>query len=87
MNTKESLSQLEETVAYYLEQLKGISEEQLTRQPSEEQWSIGQLYVHLINATHFMSLRNIGLCQEGNPESIVVGGVKSEAGEALRGLS
>lgn len=83
MNTRESLSRLEETAAYYLEQLKGISEEQLTRKPSEEQWSVGQLYVHLINATQFMSLRNIGLCQEGNPESILAGVAKSEAGEAL----
>lgn len=83
MNTKESLNKLEETAAYYLEQLKGISEEQLTRQPSEEQWSIGQLFVHLISVTQFMSLRNIGLCQEGNPESIMVGAAKSEGGEAL----
>lgn len=80
MNTRESLSQLETTISYYLEQLQGVSEEQLTRQPAEEKWSIGQLYVHLIQATQFMSLRNIGLCQEGEPESIIVGGTKSDAG-------
>lgn len=83
MNTKESLSKLEETAAYYLEQLKGISQEKLTRQPSEDQWSVGQLYAHLIGVTQFMSLRSIALCQEGNPEAISVGGSRSELGEAL----
>jgi hypothetical protein len=80
MNTRESLSQLDTTIGYYLEQLQGVSEEQLTRQPAEDKWSIGQLYVHLIQATQFMSLRNIGLCQEGNSESITVGGMKSDTG-------
>ncbi|QJD85431.1 DinB family protein [Cohnella herbarum] len=80
MDTRESLKRLEETVDYYLEQLEGIAEEPLSRKPSEEEWSIGQLYVHLIQSSRFMNLRHIGLCQEGNDPAIVVGGVKNEAG-------
>lgn len=83
MNTQASLSALEETVSYYLEQLQRIGEEQLSLKPSEEEWSLGQLYNHLIGATQYMSLRNIGLCREGNKDTIVVGGAKSEAGEAV----
>ncbi|QMV41892.1 DinB family protein [Cohnella cholangitidis] len=83
MNTQASLSALEETVSYYLEQLQRIGEEQLSLRPSEEEWSLGQLYNHLIGATQYMSLRNIGLCREGDKETIVVGGAKSEAGEAV----
>jgi hypothetical protein len=83
MNTKESLHALEETVSYYLEQLEGVSEEQLCRKPSDEEWSLGQVYIHLINTTQFMSMRNIKLCREEAKDATAVGGVKTDAGEAV----
>ncbi|WP_256759303.1 DinB family protein [Cohnella sp. WQ 127256] len=82
MQTRDSLQCLEETIAYYLEQLRGISEDQLILKPSEDDWSIGQMVVHLIQATQNMSLRNIDLCKEGNPDTIVAS-TKTEAGEAM----
>jgi hypothetical protein len=82
MNTRESLESLEKSVEYFLDQLEGIEEEQLFSKPSEEEWSLGQLYVHLIQSTRNMS-SSIELCREGTHESVVIGGTRSSNGDAV----
>lgn len=41
MNTKDALQRLEDTVNQYLQELGHFSMDQLKRQPSEEEWSLG----------------------------------------------
>ncbi|SEB82935.1 DinB family protein [Paenibacillus sp. GP183] len=83
MNTTEALQRFEEVKNHYIEELNGFSMEQLKRQPSENEWSIGQMYLHLINATLYMHLRNIDLCMTRSKDSIVSQGEKTEAGQAI----
>jgi hypothetical protein len=83
MNTTETLQRFEEVMNHYLEELNGFSMEQLKRQPSENEWSIGQMYLHLINATLYMHLRNVDQCMTQNEDSIVSQGEKTEAGQAV----
>lgn len=83
MNTKQSLSRLEELSATYLQELERFNVEQLTYKPSENEWSLGQMYMHLINSALYMQLRNVEVCrsQIGQHVSTVEG--KTEAGEAV----
>jgi hypothetical protein len=83
MNTLDVLRNFEEITGYYLEQLKNLSMEQLLHKPSENEWSIGQLYVHLVNTTLYMQLRNIELCRDASAPSVQIDGVKNEAGTAF----
>jgi hypothetical protein len=83
MNTTETLQRFEEVMNHYLEELNGFSMEQLKRQPSENEWSIGQMYLHLINATRNMHLRNIDLCMTQNEGSVGPQGEKTEDGQAV----
>lgn len=64
MNTKQTLERFEELANLYEEQLKRYDMEQLTRVPEEGEWSLGQMYVHLIQSALNMHLRNIELCRE-----------------------
>ncbi|WP_274365012.1 DinB family protein [Paenibacillus thermotolerans] len=83
MNTKETLLKFEETVENYIRDLKGISLEQLLWKPAEDEWSFGQMLMHLIRSAQFMHLRNVALCLEpdGNPEVASAG--KTIQGEEL----
>lgn len=83
MNTKETLRKFEETVSGYIQELDGLSLEQLLWKPSEEEWSLGQMYMHLIRSAQFMQLRNVALCLEpgGSPEVSREG--KTQLGEEL----
>lgn len=71
MNTTEALQRFEETANYYLRELDHFSMEQLKRQPSEEEWSLGQMVQHLINSALYMQLRNISQCLAEREEAIV----------------
>jgi hypothetical protein len=64
MNTRQILERFEQTAAYYAEQLDRYDMEQLLRKPSAEEWSLGQMYVHLIQSALHMQLRNVALCGE-----------------------
>ncbi|WP_019911142.1 DinB family protein [Paenibacillus sp. HW567] len=79
MNTKEILQRFEETADVYLQSLERFTMEQLTRKPEEAQWSIGQMYMHLINSALYMHLRNAETCCNSNKLSFT-GAEKSEAG-------
>ncbi|QRG68658.1 DinB family protein [Brevibacillus choshinensis] len=77
MNTKELLQRFEESTARYIEELSRFTMEELRRQPSPSEWSIGQMYVHLYQSALYMQLANIAKCQSG---SDVTTGEKSEIG-------
>ncbi|WP_409344869.1 DinB family protein [Paenibacillus sp. MBLB4367] len=62
-DTKQSLQRLEEIAEHYIRELDRYDLEQLTRQPNEQEWSLGQMYVHLINSALFMQLRHVETCQ------------------------
>ncbi|GAA4700491.1 DinB family protein [Brevibacillus fulvus] len=64
-STAEALQALEETVERYLIELEAIDMEQLQKKPSEEEWSIGQMYNHLIQSAQFMHLHNVDQCLAG----------------------
>jgi hypothetical protein len=63
MNTKECLNQMEASVEEYLKDLEGLNMEQLLRKPAEDEWSLGQMYVHLIQSALYMGIRNMEACR------------------------
>jgi hypothetical protein len=83
MNTIEALQHFEEMTNTYLEELMGFSMEQLTRQPSENEWSLGQMYLHLIQAALFMQIRNIEECMRPSVDTASSVEEKTEAGKAV----
>ena len=83
MNTRESLQKFEETANHYIHALDQFSMEQLTRQPSESEWSLGQMMQHLINSALYMHLRNVELSMTANETGANLAAEKSEAGVAL----
>lgn len=83
MSTIETVNRMEEITNHYLQKLQNYSIEQLQLKPSEDEWSLGQMYLHLIQSALYMQLRNIELCRINQADSVVVGGTKSEAGEAV----
>lgn len=62
MNAIEALQRFEQTVSHYLHELDGFSMEQLKFQQAEGEWSIGQMYQHLIQSALHMQLRSIEQC-------------------------
>ncbi|USG65588.1 DinB family protein [Brevibacillus ruminantium] len=64
MNTKEILTQMEAVTEQYLRDLERFDMDQLTYKYGEEDWSLGQMYLHLIRSALFMQLRNVELCWE-----------------------
>ncbi|CAM5797768.1 DinB family protein [Brevibacillus borstelensis] len=97
MNTKETLKKMEEITELYVRELDRYDMEQLTRKPSEDEWSLGQMYMHLIRAALFMQLRHVDTFKaqseqieaangEAGSESLSGGdtpGEKTEAGQAV----
>ncbi|CAG7655787.1 DinB family protein [Paenibacillus allorhizosphaerae] len=82
MNTKETLNRFENLVRQYIRGLEPLTIEQLTRKPSDDEWSLGQMYLHLIQGTLYLHLRNIEACREQAAET---GGTerKTEAGRLV----
>ncbi|MNI57808.1 DinB superfamily protein [compost metagenome] len=83
MNTTETLQKFEEITNYYLHELSDFTIEQLKSQPSEQEWSLGQMYLHLINTALNMQLRNIDHCLTESENSVVSTRVKTEAGQEI----
>jgi len=83
MNTKETLRKFEETVSGYIRELDGFSLEQLLWRPAKDEWSLGQMYVHLIRSAQFMHLRNIALCLAPNGNGAVSSPGRTKQGEEL----
>ena len=59
------------TAKYYLKELDYYGKNQFKNKPSEKEWSIGQLYDHLINGTYAYHLKQIENClhQKGGSET------------------
>ena len=83
MNTTEALQRFEETVQVYLQELDGFSMEELKYRQAEDEWSIGQMYQHLIQSALSMHLRNIELCLNPIEDAAVFSAGKTEQGMAI----
>ncbi|BBH23466.1 hypothetical protein Back11_48110 [Paenibacillus baekrokdamisoli] len=83
MNTTESLQHFEEITEHYLQELDSFSMEQLRYQQIENEWSLGQMYLHLINSSLYMQLRNVDHCMIPSEDSVVSTGEKTETGKAI----
>lgn len=83
MNTTEALQQFEETVHIYLQELDGFSLEELQYRQAEDEWSIGQMYQHLIQSALVMHLRNIEQCLSLIGEAGASRAGKMRAGTAI----
>ncbi|WP_017813424.1 DinB family protein [Paenibacillus shenyangensis] len=57
-----ALQRLEQQLDQYGQELNRYTLEQLTRQPSAEEWSLGQMYQHLIASALYMQLGNMDKC-------------------------
>ncbi|WP_340395701.1 DinB family protein [Paenibacillus sp. FSL E2-0177] len=83
MTTKEVLQRFEETATYYIQELERFNLEQLKQKPSENAWSIGQMFQHLINSALYMQLRNIDQCLVLDQDPLVAHVGKTEDGAAI----
>jgi DinB superfamily len=83
MNMNEILKRTAEHTVLYLEQIERLDMEQLMRKENEEDWSLGQMYIHLVHSALYMQLRNAEACILAENENTVVNAEKSEAGKAV----
>lgn len=58
MNNEEILNSFEELNNHYMETLAGYTLEELRRKPAADEWSLGQMYAHLIQSARHMQLGN-----------------------------
>ncbi|HFJ9450538.1 hypothetical protein CN268_12280 [Bacillus anthracis] len=73
------MTNFEELAAYYIEELERYSIEQFRTKPSSEEWSLGQMYNHLIAST-YMQLDAIAKCKTETPSAI---NKKTDMGEKV----
>lgn len=85
-STTEALQAFEATVGRYLVELENLDIEQLRAKPDEEEWSIGQMYMHLIQSAHSMQLRNVDQCLAGSEAVLDNMEEKTENGKAAFAL-
>ncbi|MDP4171416.1 MAG: DinB family protein [Bacillota bacterium] len=83
MNTMEALQRFKVLASHYLYELDNFSMEQLKRQLNEDEWSIGQMYQHLINSALYMQLRNIDQCIIQSKNTMVSPAEKTREGTAI----
>ncbi|MNJ41359.1 DinB superfamily protein [compost metagenome] len=82
-STEEALKLLEVTVTQYIEELDHFSMDELLYTNNEDEWSIGQMYLHLIQSALFMQLANIRECLTGSEAARLHIGDKTEQGKAV----
>ncbi|WP_342743300.1 DinB family protein [Metabacillus halosaccharovorans] len=82
LDSKEILKQFEHVAKYYIEELSKYSLDEFTRKPSESEWSLGQMYNHLIKGTLYLHLKAIEQCANANANASD-GGNKTEIGELI----
>lgn len=83
MNTSETLQNFEDIIHHYIEELNDINLEQLKQQPGDNEWSLGQMYRHLINTALYMQLRSAEQCIAPEGGQSFTDGDKTEAGIAV----
>lgn len=62
VHVDEVLQHLEHTVKGYIQKLEQVSMEQLLWKPTPDEWSLGQMIVHLIQSAQGMQLANVRRC-------------------------
>lgn len=62
VHVDEVLQRLEHTVKGYIQKLEQVSMEQLLWKPTPDEWSLGQMIVHLIQSAQGMQLANVRRC-------------------------
>lgn len=77
----EALQAFETIVGRYLIELENLDLEQLLRKPDEEEWSIGQMYMHLIQSAQFLHLPNVDQCLAGSEATVDATEEKTERGK------
>ncbi|MCF7756714.1 DinB family protein [Paenibacillus xylanexedens] len=82
-NTTEVLTSFETAVERYLAELKNLDMSSLYKKQSEEEWSIGQMYVHLIQSALFLHLHNIEQCLSSGDSTLNSGEEKTELGRKV----
>ncbi|WP_207952145.1 DinB family protein [Paenibacillus turpanensis] len=85
ISTTESLQKLEELTTHYVEELHQYELEELRRKPDEEQWSLGQMILHLTNTALRTQIPNIKTCLAADQGGAAAAGEKTEAGQMLFG--
>jgi len=83
--TKEVLMSFELTVERYLAELTKLNMDKIHRKLNEEDWSIGQMYVHLIQSA-FMHLHNVEQCLAGSESTLNPAKEKTEQGKIVFNL-
>ncbi|AUS86922.1 hypothetical protein LBYS11_11495 [Lysinibacillus sp. YS11] len=81
-STKEVLKSFELTVESYLAELTKLNMDKIHRKLNEEDWSIGQMYVHLIQSA-FMHLHNVEQCLAGSESTLNPAKEKTEQGKIV----
>lgn len=80
-STSEVLRTFEETVGRYLIELENLHMEQLLKKVDEEEWSIGQMYMHLVQSAQFMHLHHADQCLSASEDTVDATGEKTERGK------
>ncbi|OQR55437.1 DinB family protein [Bacillus sp. CDB3] len=73
------MKKFKELATYYIEELEKYSIEQFRTKPSSEEWSLGQMYNHLIAST-YMQLDAIAKCRTEVPS---ITNKKTDMGEKI----
>ncbi|TGU55076.1 DinB family protein, partial [Mesorhizobium sp. M00.F.Ca.ET.186.01.1.1] len=58
MNPAEIMHSMQQVTDLYIQELEAFDMDRLLQKPSEEEWSIGQMYQHLIQSALYMQLAN-----------------------------
>lgn len=86
-STKEALSSLEELIKQYIAELEELTMNDLLYKTDEVDWSLGQMYMHLIQASQNMHIFNIKQCLTGmepaKTSSATTSTSKTEQGQAI----
>ncbi|CAI6077502.1 hypothetical protein PAECIP112173_02486 [Paenibacillus sp. JJ-100] len=82
-STQEVLQSFETTMERYMAELNELDMNELLQKENEEEWSIGQMYVHLIQSALFMQLRNIERCLANDEQTVHADTEKTELGSQI----
>lgn len=66
MNIQKHLSQFEKVWAIYNDALNMYSDEEFALKPADDEWSIGQMYQHLIGSLHLFHAKQVEACLASN---------------------
>lgn len=82
-STTEVLKSFETAVERYLAELNKLDMGSLLKKQSDEEWSIGQMYVHLIQSALFLHLHNIEKCLSSEDSTLNLEEEKTELGRQV----